>query len=810
MYKIHLRLIPLFTILFTFSINAQLFIHDNPRKDIYHENWIDLNKNNTKDIYEDPSQPVEKRVEDLLSRMTLEEKTCQMATLYGYKRVAEDELPTEEWKNSIIKDGIGNIDEHLNGLAYHDYAKTQYSWPPSKHTRAINEVQRFFIEETRLGIPVDFTNEGIRGLCHHGATSFPAQIGVGSTWDRELVYKIGEITGREAKLLGYSNIYSPILDLARDPRWGRTVECYSEDPFLISQYGLEMVKAIQSQGVASTGKHFTVYSVPKGGRDGHVRTDPHVTEREVYEIYLEPFRTAVEEGHILGLMSSYNDYNGIPITGSHYFLTELLRNKWGFNGYVVSDSWAVGGLQGRHFVAENYKECVYQSVMAGLNIRTNFTPPHDFILPLRELVNEERIQMEIINDRVRDILRVKFVLGLFDHPYAEDPSEADKVVHNPEYEKISLEASRKSIVLLKNENNLLPLDKNAIGSILVTGPNAKAVNHSISRYGPSNIEVVSVYDGIKSLVGDEVDIQYARGCDFYDNNWPENELYEILPDSVQQAYIDEATEKAKLVDLIVVAVGDNENTVGESKSRTSLNLPGNQSDLVEALYKTGKPIVVILINGRPMTINWIDKYVPSIIEAWCPGQYGGTAIAEVLFGLYNPGGKLPITFPRAVGQIPFNFPCKKSSQKEQSGYRGGHFEKTRIDSALYPFGYGLSYTTFEYDNLEIVPAVTSPDFDSISVSFTVKNTGDYTGDEIPQLYIRDEYSSVVTYEKVLRGFDRVSLDPGEMKEISFILHPRNLQILDKDMKKVVEPGDFTIFIGSSSEDIRLREILNIQ
>ena len=801
-----------FIILFLFSMDleAQLFINEALEKNIYHDNWIDLNKNNKKDIYEDSRQAIENRVEDLLSQMNLEEKTCQMATLYGYKRVTNDELPTDEWKNSIIKDGIGNIDEHLNGLAYHPLAETEYSWPPSKHARAISEVQRFFIEETRLGIPVDFTNEGIRGLCHHGATSFPANIGVGSTWNRGIVRKIGEITGREAKALGYSNIYSPILDLARDPRWGRTVECYGEDPFLVSQFGLEMVKSLQAEGVASTAKHYAVYSVPKGGRDGTVRTDPHVTERAMHEIFLKPFRTVVVDGNILGLMSSYNDYNGIPVTGSHYMLTELLRVNWGFTGYVVSDSWAVGGLEGRHYVAENFKESVYKSILAGLNIRTNFTPPQDFILPLRELIREERIPMQTIDDRVRDILSVKFRLGLFDKPYVESPLEADKIVHKPESEKISLQASRESIVLLKNHENLLPVDKENIKSILVTGPNVKAINHSISRYGPSKIDVVSVYDGVRSIAGEKVDVEYALGCNFYDENWPRNELYEIPPSEKQQEYIDEAIEKAKQVDLIIVAVGDNERTVGESRSRTSLNLPGNQLDLVKALYETNKPIIVILINGRPLSVNWIDAYIPAVIEAWFPGEYGGTAIAEVIFGVYNPGGKLPVTFPRTVGQIPYNFPYKRSSQKGQDNNDKDHIGITRINNALYNFGYGLSYTNFHYSDLKITPDNTMPDFNSIIISFKIRNIGDYKGDEIPQLYIRDVYSSVVSYDKLLRGFDRITLNPREEKEITFTLHPKDIELMNKDMKRIVEPGEFKIYIGSSSEDIRLNGVLNIQ
>lgn len=808
--KVNLNTLFIGTIILMFSpieIKAQLFINEVKEKNIYHKNWIDLNKNGNKDIYEDTQQSIEKRVDDLLSQMTLDEKTCQMATLYGYQRVTKDELPTGEWKNSVLKDGIGNIDEHLNGLAYHKRAETQYSWPPSKHVRAINEVQRFFIEETKLGIPVDFTNEGIRGLCHHGATSFPAQIGIGSTWNKKLVKKIGKITGQEAKLLGYTNIYSPILDIARDPRWGRTVECFGEDPFLVSQFGLEMVKSLQSEGVASTAKHYAMYSSPKGGRDGSVRTDPHITERELHEIYLEPFRTVVKDGNILGLMSSYNDYNGIPITGSRYFLTELLREKWGFKGYVVSDSWAVGGLHGRHYVAENYKESVYQSVMAGLNIRTNFSPPEDFILPLRELINEKRIPMKIIDDRVRDILKVKFRLGLFDKPFSKDPLEADRIVHNRESEKISLQASRESIVLLKNQNNILPIDKKSIKSILVTGPNAKAINHSISRYGPSNIDVVSVYDGISAIAGEKIDVEYALGCDFYDENWPKNELYYIPPSKKQKQYISEAIKKAKQADLVIVVVGDNEHTVGESKSRTSLNLPGNQLDLVQALYKINKSIIVVLINGRPLSINWIDEYIPGIIEAWFPGEYGGTAIAEVIFGLYNPGGKLPITFPRSVGQIPFNFPFKKSAQLGQGKEQIG---TTRINNALYPFGYGLSYTSFEYSDLLVTPESAEADFKSVSVSFTIKNVGGTKGDAIPQLYIQDIYSSVTTYDKLLRGFERITLNPGEEREVSFTIYPKDLELLNKEMNLVVESGDFNIFISSSSEDIRLKRVFNIR
>ena len=808
----NIRLITVFLIVllcsFTFRNREDRFITTRKAPDIYHTGWIDLNKNGVKDIYEDSSQPVEARINDLLSKMTLDEKTCQMATLYGYGRVLKDELPNESWKTAIWKDGIGSIDEHLNGLAYHENAKTEFSWPPSKHARAINEVQRFFIEDTRLGIPVDFTNEGIRGLCHQGATCFPSQMGVGGTWDTDLAGQIGRITGREAKVLGYTNVYSPILDLARDPRWGRTVEGFSEDPYLTGKLGLEMVRSIQHEGVASTAKHFAVYSAPAGGRDGDARTDPHVTPREVHELYLEPFRKAVMEGGLMGIMSSYNDYNGIPITASHYFLTELLRQDWGFQGYIVSDSWAVGGLEGRHHVAENMKESVYQAVMAGLNMRTNFTPPGDFILPLRELVEENRIPMEIIDARVSDILRVKFKLGLFDAPYVNNPEKADLVVHCDESQEISLRASRESIVLLRNSDSLLPVDltQTKYKSILITGPNAKAINHSISRYGPSEIPVISLFDGIKSLVGSRANILYAPGCDFYDENWPRNELYEIPPSAQQQKLIQEAVMKVAEADLIIVAVGDNEHTVGESNSRTSLDLPGNQRQLIQALYATGKPIIVVLINGRPLSINWIDDHIGSVIEGWFPGEYGGTALAEVIFGVYNPGGKLPVTFPRTVGQIPMNFPARLSSQ---NGQGEGDFGRTRVNTPLYPFGYGLSYTSFNYSNLRIKPDTSGTEFDSIIVEFEIQNTGKIAGDEVVQLYIQDKLASVVGYEKLLRGFKRIHLMPSEIKTVRFCLLPEDLSLLDKNMNKILEPGEFDIQVGSSSADIQLRSSIQI-
>ena len=759
---------------------------------IYHKGWIDFNKNGQKDPYEDPSQPIFIRVDDLLKRMTLEEKTCQMATLYGYGRVLKDELPTPEWKQRVWKDGIANIDEHLNGLD-RPSTRTKYSWPPSRHAWAINQVQRFFVEETRLGIPVDFTNEGIRGLCHEKATSFPAQIGVASTWDVDLVSQIGHITGSEARALGYTNIYSPILDLARDPRWGRTVETYGEDPYLAAALGVAQVRALQAEHVVSTPKHFAVYSVPKGGRDGYARTDPHEPLHEVEVLLLKPFRDAFIKGGALGTMSSYNDYDGVPITGSYDFLTRRLRQDWGFRGYVVSDSRAVDFIYSKHHVAYNYKDAVRQAVEAGLNVRTNFTFPEVFIEPLRELVREGTLSMKVIDDRVRDVLRVKFWLGLFDHPYMERPEQADSIVANPEHQRVALQVCRESLVLLKNENHLLPLGKD-VRKILVTGPNAAAIRYALSRYGPSKVKVISVLEGIRQRAGSGVEVTYTKGCDLIDPNWPESEILPQPLSAEEQAEIDKAVQMAKEADVAIAVVGEDERVVGESRSRTSLNLPGRQLDLVKALVASGTPTVVVLINGRPLSINWIARNVQAILEAWFPGAQGGQAIAEALFGDFSPSGKLPITFPKTVGQIPMNFPFKPGSQ-------AGTYNHTRIEGVLFPFGHGLSYTSFRYSNLRITPRKT-PNGD-VRVECDVRNVGQRAGAEVVQLYIRDETSSVTTYVKNLRGFRRVFLQPGETRHVVFDLSREDLQLLNRDFRWVLEPGVFKVMVGSSSEDIRL-------
>src|SRR5436853_6273203 len=518
-----------------------------------------------------------------------------------------------------------------------------------------------------------------------------------------------------------------------------------------------MAKAMQKDHrIASTAKHFAIYSIAKGAREGQARTDPQATLHEVENIFLPPFKAAIKEGGLLGVMSSYNDYDGIPVTGSHYWLTERLRNDFGFRGYVVSDSAAVEYLYNKHGVATDMKDAVRQSIEAGLNVKTNFTPPDDFILPRRALVKEGKVSMKTLDDRVRDVLRVKFLLGMFDHPYVADADYAARTVNSPEHQQIALRAARESIVLLKNDRNALPLRKD-LHSIAVIGPNADDDSLTRYRYGPNGVKGTTVLQGIKNKLGDKVKVIYAKGCEVTNEHWPETE---VLPEPLTQKEKDEiakAVEAAKNSDVAVVVLGDSPNTVGETASRTSLDLPGRQLDLVQAVYATGKPVVVILLNGRPMSINWVNPYVSGIIEAWFPGAQGGTAIADVLFGDYNPGGKLSVTFPKTVGQIPYNFPTKPSAQWEG--------ERTRVNGALYLFGHGLSYTRFAYSNLKITPQVERvstasgsdrPMYDklqfvadndklklighppvpsaNITITLDVTNTGSREGDEVVQLY----------------------------------------------------------------------------
>jgi beta-glucosidase len=787
----------------------EIFVEAKPAAAIYHEGWIDFNKNGVKDPYEDPALEREQRVADLVARMTSDEKTAQMVTLYGFPRVLKDELPTEQWATAFWKDGIGNIDEQMNGNTgwTNNLAQPKYDLPYALHARVLNDIQRFFVERTRLGIPADMSNEGIRGLLHSKATSFPAQLGVASAFDRELVREIGRVTGREARALGYTNVYSPILEVARDQRWGRIIESYGEDPFLVSELGVEQVRGIQEQKVVSTLKHYAVYSVPQGGRDGEARTNPQVTWRDVQTIYLAPFRRAVRDGGALGVMSSYNDYDGVPVSASRQFLTDILRDEFGFKGYVVSDSGAVEFVFRKHRVATSPADAVRQVVAAGVNIRTDFTMPEVYGKLLRENVASGALPMAVIDERVREILRVKFWLGLFDHPYVANPAAAEKIVRAPASLALAARAARESIVLLKNEGGALPLKPAALKTILVAGPLANDPHAWWSRYAPQHLDFITPLAGLKAKLGAGVEVRYAQGVAVKDERFPESDVLKEPPSDQVRAGIAEAVAAAKDVDVIIAALGESDELCRESGGRTSLELPGYQEELLEALAATGKPLVLVLSSGRPLSVNWAAKHVPAIVEMWLAPEQGGAALADILLGDVNPSGRLPVTFPKSVGQIPINFPVHPGAQSRDPGM---------VTGPLFPFGFGLSYTKFIYANLKISPArlsvaglaVAGPGSatpaPTIQVTCDVTNAGARAGDEVVQLYLRDDYSSVTTFERELRGFVRVSLAPGETKPVAFTLTREHLQLYDRHDQWTVEPGGFTVMIGASSEDIRLQ------
>jgi len=769
---------------------------------IYHDGWIDFNKNGKKDVFEDRTQPVARRVADLVGQMTVDEKICQLVTLYGSGRVLEAAQPTPAWKQRLWKDGIANIDEELNGVGRMYKSNYDLIYPFSNHVAAVGNIQRWFVEETRLGIPVDFSNEGIHGLNHTKATPLPAPIGIGSTWNRALVREAGEIVGEEAKLIGYSNVYAPILDVARDPRWGRVLECYGEDPYLVGALGTEMSVGIQSKGVASTLKHYAAYGVPKGGRDGNCRTDPHITPRELHELFLRPFATVVRNAHPMGIMCSYNDWNGEPIAASHWFLTDLLRGEYGFDGYVVSDSEAVEFVHTKHAVAETPADAARMVLAAGLNVRTHFTPPEDFAKCVRTAYDAGKLSADVINARVSEVLSVKFRLGLFDNPYLGDAEKADRLAGMERHLDFVDRMQEEALVLLKNENAALPLEVGKTGKILVAGPLADETDFMISRYGPNGLACVSVLAGLRAYVGDRAEVAYEKGCEIVNKGWPYTELHRGEKSAEETAMMAAAVRAAESADVVVAVLGEGIQQTGESRSRTSLELPGLQEELLERLVATGKKVVLVLVNGQPLTVNFAAQKVPAILEAWWPSVRGGTAVAKVLFGEANPSGKLTVTFPKSVGQLEYNFPYKKGSHGAQPKYvkdpNGYGF--TRVEGALYPFGHGLSYASFAYSGLKVRETA-----DGVRIACEVTNTGTRAGAEVVQLYVSDRYSSVVTYESVLRGFEKVYLKPGERRVVEFALSRDDLKLMGPDMKWVFEPGAFEFRIGASSEDIRLRQ-----
>jgi len=743
--------------------------------------------------YRDPRLTVEQRVADLLSRMTLEEKVAQMEGAWENKNFHKDPLTmfVDEKGNFLpdraavlMKDGLGQI------------SRPSENRGPREMAEFTNTVQKWMKEHTRLGIPVMFHDECLHGHVAPKGTSYPQAIALASSWDPDLLHKVFTATAAEARARGVQQCLAPVLDLARDPRWGRTEETYGEDPYLVSRLGVAAITGFQGIGptidkqhVLATAKHFAVHGQPEGGTNV---APGNYSERVVREYFLKPFVAAVQEAHVGTVMASYNEIDGIPSHSNKHLLTDILRHEWGFDGALVSDYFGMSELIKIHHVAATPGEAARMALEAGVDIELPFFATYDTLV---EQVKQGTVSEKAIDRAAGNILRSKVLAGLFDDPYV-DPDNAENVTNSVEHQKLALQAAHESIILLKNQNQLLPLDKTKYKKIAVIGPNAADLH--LGGYSNKPGRGVSILQGLKDKVGSSTEVFYAEGCKITESlpDWDADKV--VLGDPALNAKrIEEARKVAKKADLIILALGDNEQTSREAWApehegdRDSLDLLGNQDDLAEAMVATGKPVVVILLHGRPNAINYIAAHVPAILDGWYLGQEGSTALADVLFGDYNPGGKLPITVPRSVGQLPDYYYQKPSAKREFLG---------STTEPLFVFGWGLSYTTFQYANFRLSADHIGPAGTTKAI-VDIKNTGSLRGEEVAQLYIRDEVSSVTRPVKELRGFRRISLEPGETKTLEFTLGPEELSFLNRDMHRVVEAGAFKIMAGGNSKEL---------
>ncbi len=732
--------------------------------------------------YQNPNLSIDERLADLISRMTLAEKCAQLVSTTG---LAEGEPFSVEKARQHWKDGVAYL------------SARQRPRGTRAAVRFLNAAQKFLREETRLGIPALGIGEGLHGFMANEATSFPQAIALASAWDPDLHERVFSTAAREMRARGAHYVLSPVLDVARDPRWGRTEETYGEDPYLISRLGVAAVRGFQGEAftgapdkVLATAKHFSAHGQPEGGTNS---APANYAERMLREELFAPFEAAVSEGGVGSVMASYNEINGIPVHINEWLLRDVLCGEWGFTGFVISDGWGVDDLYRLHFVAADAAEAAEKAFTSGVEAELGTCLRH-----LAAAVEAGRIPESDLDRAVAKVLRVKFMLGLFEDPYVDEEA-AVAIINSAEHRALALEAARKAIVLLKNEGGLLPLDMDRLGSLAVIGPNAAAVR--LGGYSGDPLKPVSVLDGLRQKAGDTLEIRYAEGCGLTQAEGTALDLWfrdEVLPaDPARDAVlIAEAVAVAEKADAVLLVLGDNEQTCREGWSkdhlgdRDSLDLPGRQEELMRAVAATGKPVILLLINGRPASINFAAEHIPAILEGWYLGEAGGHAVAEVLFGETNPGGKLPITFPRSVGQIPAYYYHKPSAR------RGYLFADV---SPLFPFGHGLSYTTFSYKNLRLDKASIRPG-ETATLSLEVTNTGERAGDEVVQLYVRDVLSNCVTRPvKLLKGFERITLQPGETSTLSFKIGREQLQYLDEDMQMTVELGEFVLMVGGSSE-----------
>jgi beta-glucosidase len=754
--------------------------------------------------YKDPNLTAEKRVADLLSRMTLEEKAAQMVGIWRKKY-------------DTFVDAAGAFDREKALASFcngHGRAPGQIGRPSDTgqglNTRQMveftNTIQRFFVENSRLGIPVLIHEECLHGHAARDATSFPQPIALAATFSPELLESVFTATAAEARVRGAHQALAPVVDVARDARWGRVEETYGEDPYLVGKMGVAAVRGLQGNSqfcdkkhVIATLKHFAAHGQPESGMNC---APTNVSMRVLRETFLYPFKEAVQRGGAISVMPSYNEIDGVPSHVNRWLLRDVLRKEWKFKGFLSSDYFAIWELNYRpdthgHFVAADKKEACALAVEAGVNLEL---PDPDCYLHLAELVRNGRLSECQLDELVAPMLLWKFKFGLFEDPYV-DADAAESIVGCEAHRKLALRGAREAITLLRNDGNLLPLDPDRVGRIAVIGPNA----HRVLLGGYSGVPKynVSVLDGIKCRIGSRAEVLYSEGCKItVGGSWNQDEVVPSNPDE-DCRQINEAVEVAKHANVIVLAIGGNEQTSRESWARnhmgdnTSLDLIGRQEDLVRALLALGKPIIVLLFNGQPISINFVSQQVPAILECWYLGQETGHAVADVLFGNVNPAGKLPITIPRSSGHLPVFYNYKPSAR------RGYLFSDA---SPLYAFGYGLSYTTFEFHNLRLTEATIKPG-GSTRALVDLTNTGKREGTEVVQMYIRDRVSSVTRPVKELKGFKRVQVKPGETKTVELDITPDSLAFYDLNMEFVVEPGEFEIMVGSSSRDCDLQRVV---
>ena len=748
-------------------------------------------------VYRDKAASISDRLGDLLSRMTLEEKAAQMVCVWNLKK-------------DTLLDENGKFDAQKAATHYaHGHGIGQVGRPgdfptgvsPRESAELTNAIQRFFIENSRLGIPVFFHDECLHGHVGMGSTSFPQPIGLGATFNPELNRQLFAMTAHEARVRGVHQALTPVVDVARDARWGRVEETYGEDPYLVSRMGVASVLGFQGdrafaerKHVVATLKHFAAHGQPESGTNC---APVNVSERLLREVFLFPFLAAIREGGAMSVMASYNEIDGVPSHANKWLLRDVLRGEWDFDGTVVSDYYAIRELHVRpelygHHLAADGKGAAALAVRAGVNIEL---PEPDCYKHLVELVREGTLTESELDELVRPLLAQKFQMGLFDEPYV-DPAEAERVVGCEAHQQLALTAARQTITLLKNEGGVAPLDLKQIKTLAVIGPNAD--RELLGGYSGRPKRISTVLSGIRDRVGGQLEVLYHEGCKItLGGSWAQDEVLPSDPVEDRRS-IAEAVEVAKRADVIVLAVGGNEQTSREAwmlnhmGDRARLELVGQQNELIDALAALGKPIVAVVFNGRPLAFQNLVEKVPVIFECWYLGQESGTAVAEALFGDLNPGGKLPITIPRSVGHVPAYYNYKPSAR------RGYLFDEV---SPLFPFGYGLSYTQFEFGQPQLEKSVIGRG-ESTVLRVDVTNRGGRAGDETVQLYIRDLVSSVTRPVKELKAFERISLPPNETKTVSLPITPDRLAFWNIDMEFVVEPGDFQIMVGPNSQDLQ--------